>query len=63
MICEKGLGVRIPPSPPSSPQFSRSPLNYLTTGYMPDRPHRKILPAPTCLQYLPGALVDPSLII
>ncbi|HYK64246.1 MAG TPA: polyphosphate kinase 1 [Patescibacteria group bacterium] len=30
-------------------------FNYLTTGYMPDRPYRKILPAPTVLK--PGLLM------
>jgi polyphosphate kinase len=25
-------------------------FNYLTTGYMPNRPYRKILPAPTVLK-------------
>src|SRR5262249_7067267 len=30
-------------------------FNYLTTGYMPERPYRKILPAPTVLK--PGLLM------
>ena len=33
-------------------------FNYLTTGYMPDRPYRKILPAPTVLKRALLARID-----